>query len=72
MIQEFINETSLLFSKGRQIGNASIQIPRGAPIAKNLKDAVTEDQQACAGRNAARLGLEIDIGQHPHNRAGRR
>src|ERR1700722_18158457 len=72
MIQEFINKTSLLLAKGRQIGNASIQIPSGAFIAKNLKDAVTEDQQACAGWDAARLSLEIDIGKHPHNRTGRR
>jgi hypothetical protein len=56
VIQEFVDKTSLLFikAKGCQIGDATLQIPHGASIAKYFKDAVTEDQQARTGRYPAR------------------
>ena len=70
MIQKFIEETSLPFAKACQIVDASVQIPHGASIAKNLEDSVTEDQQARARRYVARLRYEINTGKHTHYRTG--
>ena len=68
MIQKLVEEISLLFAKACQIVDASVQIPHGASLAKNLEDSVTEDQQARARRYLARMCYEIDTGKHTHYR----
>jgi hypothetical protein len=59
MIQKFIHKASLAFAQGCHMRDASIQIPYGAFIAEDFKDAVAEDQQTRAGRESTRLSWEI-------------
>ena len=72
MIHEFVHETSLEFGHRCQVGDASIQIPHGASLVEDFKNAVAEDQEARTGRNAARLSREMDTRKHAHDQTGGR
>ena len=72
MIQKFIHKASLPFGQGCQIRDASIEIPYGAFIAEDFKDAVAEDQQACAGWDSARMSSKIYTTKGAHYQAGGR
>ena len=54
------------------MSNASVQVPRVTSIAEDFKDAVAEDQQARARRDATRLSWKFYGTKHTHHQAGGR
>src|SRR5580704_14379271 len=72
MIQKFRSKASLAFGQRCHMRDASIQVPYGAFIAEDFKDAVAEDHQTRAGRESARLSREICTTKGTHYQAGGR
>jgi hypothetical protein len=72
MIQEIIHQASLPRGRGRQMCDASIQVPCITSIAEDFKDPVAEDEEAGAQRYLARLSWIFLATKNTHHHAGGR
>ena len=67
VIQEFIHDALRASGHLSKMGDTCIQIPYLPSLLEDFKDTVAEDQQACAGRDAARPRRELDAWKHTHD-----